>query len=89
MKDNLVVIYSGEMIEHQVDYIREGLRFDGSFYNFGLNEGGAVDARFMGNKSRFINHQHGGEENLHALQMFSEGRFRTVLYAKRNIKKGE
>jgi hypothetical protein len=48
------------MIEHQIDYIREALRLDETFYNFGLNEGGSNDARFMGNKSRFINHQKGG-----------------------------
>ncbi len=88
-KDDLVVIYTGEMIEHQIDYIREGLRLDDTFYNFGLNEGGSIDARYMGNKARFINHQQGGEENLHAESMFSEGRFRTVLYANKNIKKGE
>ncbi len=54
-----------------------------------MAEGGAIDARFIGNKSRFINHQKGGNENLFSSTMFSEGKFRTVLYAKKNIKKGE
>ena len=69
--------------------MREGLRFDDTFYNFGLAEGGAIDARFLGNKSRFINHQKGGEENLFSSTVFSGGRFKTVLIAKRNIKKGQ
>jgi SET domain-containing protein len=56
-----VIIYTGEIIEHHIDFMREGLRLDETFYNFGLNEGGAVDARFMGNKSRFINHEQGAE----------------------------
>lgn len=89
LKDQLVAIYTGQVIEHQIDYMRQGLRFDDTFYNFGLAQGGAIDARFIGNKSRFINHQKGGNQNLYSSTMFSEGRFRTVLYSKKNIKKGE
>jgi SET domain-containing protein len=88
-KDDLVIVYSGEVILHQIDYIREGLRLDDTFYNFGYTEGGSIDARYIGNKARFINHAQNGEDNLEAATMFTEGKHFTVLYAKKNIKKGE
>jgi SET domain-containing protein len=89
-KDDLVIVYTGEVTEFQIDYMREGLKLDDTFYNFSYSEGGsAIDARYIGNKARFINHSQDGAENLEASTMFSEGRFLTVLCAKKSIKKGE
>lgn len=43
---------------------------DLSFYNFDSPNGkvhsASIDARFMGNKARFINHGNDGEQNLKA-----------------------
>ena len=48
-----------------------------SFYNFdspnGKETSASIDARFMGNKTRFINHGNEGETNLHASTVFSNG----------------
>lgn len=49
------MIYSGELIDQSIDLLREVLSVDSTFYNFGSPEG-TIDARFMGNLSRFINH---------------------------------
>jgi len=50
---------------------------DLSFYNFDSPNGkiiaASIDARFMGNKARFINHGNEGEQNLKAENLFSNG----------------
>ena len=58
-KSDLVTIYAGEIIDHAIDSIRESMRVDLTFYNFSSKEG-TIDARFMGNLSRFINHGDNG-----------------------------
>lgn len=58
-RDELLMIYSGELIDHSIDILRESLSVDNTFYNFGSPEG-TIDARFMGNASRFINHGNNG-----------------------------
>lgn len=67
-----------------MDLLRESLSVDLSFYNFGSPEG-TIDARFMGNVSRFINHGNAGEDNLRSENILSEGRYKIGLYANRNI----
>lgn len=54
-KNSLVAIYCGEVIDQEIEHIREMLKENDSFYNFGCYEG-STDARYMGNRSRFINH---------------------------------
>jgi len=50
-----------------VDFIRETMIKDLSFYNFDspnnriIDSDSSIDARFYGNKSRFINHANNGE----------------------------
>lgn len=87
-KDELVMIYSGELIDQSVDLLRESLSIDNSFYNFGSPEG-TIDARFMGNQSRFINHADQGNDNLRSENIFSEGRYKIAFYAERDIEAGE
>ena len=66
---------------------------DLSFYNFdspnGKNTSASIDARFMGNKARFINHGNEGEQNLKAENIFSNGTEYIALYATRDILCGE
>lgn len=67
-KNDLVCKYSGEHIASDVDFIREMMIKDLSFYNFdspnGKTVSASIDARFLGNKARFINHGNEGEQNL-------------------------
>jgi SET domain-containing protein len=67
--------------------LRESLSVDLSFYNFNSPEG-IVDARFMGNASRFINHGNEGEDNLRSVDMLSGGRYRVAFFANRVILEG-
>ena len=69
-----------------METIREIVKKDDSFYNFGCSEG-STDARFMGNKSRFINHgnEDEGAANLMSLKMFSSGQEFIALYSLRDI----
>lgn len=50
---------------------------DLSFYNFdspnGKTVNASIDARFMGNKARFINHGNEGEQNLKSETITSNG----------------
>lgn len=82
------MIYTGELIDNSIDLLRESLSVDNSFYNFGSPEG-TIDARFMGNPSRFINHANNGEENLYSQNVLTEGRIKVAFYATRDIEEGE
>lgn len=82
------MIYAGELIESSVEVLRDSLSVDLTFYNFGSPEG-SIDARFMGNASRFINHGNAGEENLRSENVLSQGRYKIGFYAEREIEPGE
>lgn len=73
-----------------MENLRETLKTGESFYNFACSEG-SIDARFMGNRTRFINHgnETEGKTNLVSLNMFSCGQEFIGLYASRNIQEGE
>ena len=64
-----------------------------SFYNFDSPNKkdiiSSIDARFMGNKTRFINHGNEGETNMHSVTKFSNGTEYIALYASKNIMEGE
>lgn len=66
---------------------------DNSFYNFDSPYGkifkASIDARFMGNKSRYINHGNQGECNVGSEQIFSNGTYFIALFALRDIMEGE
>lgn len=79
-KDDFVMIYTGELIDQSIDVLRESLSVDHSFYNFGSPEG-TIDARFMGNLSRFINHGDQGMDNLVCDNVLSEGRYKIAFFA--------
>ena len=82
------MIYAGEIIDPNIDALRENMRSDLSFYNFSSKDG-IVDARFKGNLSRFINHGDCGDDNLRSEDMMSEGRYKIGFYASRLIEVGE
>lgn len=66
---------------------------DLSFYNFDSPNGkminSSIDARFKGNKARFINHANDGEQNLRAETLNSNGTEYIALFAMRDIREGE
>lgn len=84
MKGELVMIYGGEIIDYSIEALRETLRVDEAFYNFGSPEG-TIDGRFMGNLSRFINHASEEQENLCSKTILTEGRYKIAFYAKKDI----
>lgn len=81
-----MTIYSGEIIDSNIDLLRESLSADNTFYNFGIPDG-AIDARFMGNLSRFINHADQGRENLESRTILTEGKYKIGFYATRDIER--
>lgn len=83
-----MTIYTGDIIEQEIEEIRQNLSLDNLFYNFD-SEDGAIDSKFMGNKSRFINHQDEGKENLEAKETSSNGKNVIAFYAIRDIKQHE
>ena len=82
-----MTIYTGQIIEQHIDHVREILSRNLSFYNFG-SPNGTIDARFMGNKSRFINHGCSGSDNIRADIVFCHGNEVVSFYAERDIQKG-
>jgi len=88
-KDELVHVYAGEIIDQSIDLLRECLSADLTFYNFSSPEG-VVDARFMGNATRFINHGNVGEnENLRSENVLCKGRYYIGFYATKDIEVDE
>ena len=72
------------MIEYSIDLLRDTLSADSTLYNFSSPEG-TVDARFMGNKARFINHGDSALENVYSQNVKSRGRYRIAFFALRDI----
>lgn len=83
-KDELVTVYLGESVESYVEELRHSTTRDSSFYNFDTN-GLALDARFIGNKARFINHGDRGAENLGVQILESQGQEWICFFALRDI----
>ncbi|WEL37923.1 histone-lysine N-methyltransferase EZH2 [Encephalitozoon hellem] len=94
LKGKLVIEYVGEIISNE-EAERRGAFYDlrRSSYLFDLysREGVpfyVIDSRFIGNKSRFINHSK-RNSNLNALILLVNGTRRIGFYASRDIDKGE
>lgn len=58
-----------------------------SFYTFSSYEH-PIDARFIGNKSRFINHGNEGQDNLEARHIYFKSNSSLVFIALKDIQKG-
>ena len=58
-------------------------------YGFELTEEFDIDATRFGNLLRYVNHSSYGYENCYAREKFVRGDIKIVIFAKRNIKKGE
>jgi SET domain-containing protein len=63
-KNQLICTYAGEIIDSEIEIFRESLTQTNDFYNFALAAGESIDSRFIGNRSRFINHGNSGDENI-------------------------
>lgn len=83
-KDSLVTIYLGEVVNEQTTQFREQFRRNNSFYNFEQNDT-YLDSRFIGNKSRFINHNTFKHINLRVRSVKSLGETWTAFYATKDI----
>lgn len=94
-KDHLIAIYKGEMLDAETEALRQLTSTDSHFYTFGFKTS-AVDAKYMGGRARFLNHDNQKLENVRVEVVFemsqvkfSDADYCLCLFAKRNIAKGE
>ena len=57
---------------------------DSTLYNFSSPEG-TIDARYIGNEARFINHGDPPLENVYSQNILTQGRYRIAFFALRDI----
>ncbi len=88
-EQQLVGRYTGEVIEEQ-DYARQEIAQDMTFYTYNFKDSDkyAIDAKYFGNKTRFINH-HKKQVNCRPKNGFSLCEYYMGIYAKRDLKLGE
>ncbi|MES1906298.1 MAG: Histone-lysine N-methyltransferase ezh1, partial [Paramarteilia canceri] len=86
--NELIVEYKGEKIS-DAEAERRGILYDisGSSYIFGLNKDEALDAMYVGNKARFINHSE--KPNCYAALRYVQGEQRVGIFAASQIHVGE
>ena len=89
-KDSYICEYLGEILTKE-ETDRRTLFNDlfGLNYLFSLNDLNDIDAYRIGNEMRYVNHSAYGYENCYARGIYSRGEKRIVLYAKRDILRGE
>lgn len=82
--------YTGEILNETAAHIR-GAVYDSKehSYLFDLDGIYSVDATFLGNKTRFINHQSHKNENCETETWNVGGLSKIIITASKNIKKGE
>ncbi|CAD8153371.1 unnamed protein product [Paramecium pentaurelia] len=86
MKDELIILYIGEVLIDDEDEIRDQFDDTFTFYNYQLNEDKyTLESRFCGNESRFINHNSKDLMNCKTRQIFSSGKFQLAIYALKDI----
>ena len=88
--NELINEYIGEMVEKDELERRSiiNMAFERN-YGFELTEEFDIDATRFGNLLRYVNHSSYGYENCYAREKFVRGDIKIVIFAKRNIKKGE
>jgi len=79
---DLIMEYAGEAIDSTTKKIRTNEPHD-DYYIMSLTQGWFIDARMVGNLSRFINHS--CDPNCISKQIVVKGQHRCGIYAKRNI----
>ncbi|CAK77189.1 unnamed protein product (macronuclear) [Paramecium tetraurelia] len=86
MKDELIILYIGEVLIDDEDEIRDQFDDTFTFYNYSLNDDKySLESRFCGNESRFINHNSSNLMNCKTRQIFSSGKFQLAIYALKDI----
>lgn len=83
-----MTVYLGESIDPFILSLRDSLKKDNTFYNFEYDET-ILDARFIGNRSRFINHGGGKKANLKVRIVKSQSRRWVAFYSLRDINPSE
>ena len=88
-KDSLIGEYKGELITDEIVNKRDKFReYENCTYMFKLDDEYTIDSRKMGNMLRYANHSK-INSNSYTKIVFSEGQRKIVLFAKRDIYKGE
>ncbi|KIY73930.1 SET domain-containing protein [Cylindrobasidium torrendii FP15055 ss-10] len=89
-KDEYIIEYIGELIRDTTLEGREVLATHrGRNYLFQLNKEYTIDATFVGNEARYINHAPGRTANCFARILLVNGEHRIGFWASRDIKAGE
>ena len=80
--------YNGEILDTDENNKRTVLsNYSDKFYLFDLTEEEVIDSKYMGNKSRYMNHSK-KQANCQPVVIFSDGNHQIVFRAKTNIKVG-
>ena len=86
-KNELVIPYFGEIIPGGETDERDNIaEIDMTTYLFEISNKNSVDAKYKGNKSRFINHSK--KPNLFAENKYSNGEIFVAYYALKDIPSG-
>ena len=84
-KGEYIGSYSGEVIyDEEVDKRGEWDQYENLFYLFSVDDEYAIDAKYFGNKQRFINHST-NNPNCQPSLRFSQGCYRILFYAIRDV----
>jgi hypothetical protein len=88
-RDEFITEYTGELLSSQ-ESERKGAIYDAQEHSYIFGIGNfAIDATYLGNKMRFVNHKSHNEQNCEAVTWAINGNSIVILKAKKLIKKGD
>ncbi|EAS01979.2 SET domain protein (macronuclear) [Tetrahymena thermophila SB210] len=83
-KGDLITIYYGEVLQDLDIIIRDSWKPSNLFYIFSLLGDLTVDSKYIGNKSRFMNHSK-SKENSYAKMVYAKGGYTIGLFSNEKI----
>ncbi|KAL4491391.1 hypothetical protein ABPG72_008047 [Tetrahymena utriculariae] len=83
-KGDLITIYYGEVLQDLDIIIRDSWKPSDLFYIFSLMGDLTVDSKYIGNKSRFMNHSK-NKENSYAKMVYAKGGYTIGLFSNEKI----
>ncbi|CDW71140.1 medea [Stylonychia lemnae] len=91
-KEKIIMEYTGKALiqdgpKEQMDQLINDFR--GRSYGFTLDKSITLDAVYIGNLMRFVNHSHDKLANCYVKMVFSQGQQRVCLISRRQIETGE
>ncbi|KAL4442880.1 hypothetical protein ABPG74_010769 [Tetrahymena malaccensis] len=86
-KGDLITVYYGEVLQDLDIIIRDSWKPSDLFYIFSLMGDLTVDSKYIGNKSRFMNHSK-NKENSYAKMVYAKGGYTIGLFSNEKITPG-